>query len=264
MSLENFINQIVNNVKPQCTKLLNLKSDKSNEFIVEFYIYEDKLFFEAYTKNLCPKKEYIKIYSYKDIQNIKFFSICENIKQVYEEILNQIKEKDEQIILIEKANLLNLTIKECTFIIDEIPKDINTKIDDIYSHINILLNEIKDLKEKNIILEEKNKKLEEKIEEYDKILLLFKEKIDKKKKKEEDLKIVKEWIAPGKNITLNLLFKKSRDGNTSKDFHDFCDDKGKTLTLIETEEGRKFGEFSMKVGIHILVGTQLKMILFFH
>ena len=196
MSLENFINQIANNAKPQCTKLLNLKSDKSNEFIIEFYIYEDKLFFEAYSKNLCPKKEYKKIYTYKDIQNIKFFSTCENIKQVYEEIVNQINEKDEQIILIEKPNLLNVKIKECTFIIDEIPKDINTKINDIYSHINILLNEIKDLKDKNIVLEDKNKKLEEKVKENDKILLLFKEKIDKKKKKEEDLKKVKEWIAP--------------------------------------------------------------------
>ena len=52
---------------------------------------------------------------------------------------------------------------------------------------------------------------------------------------------IKEWISPGKDIKFNLLFKKSTDGNTTKDFHDHCDNKGKTLIIIETTEGRKFG-----------------------
>ena len=52
---------------------------------------------------------------------------------------------------------------------------------------------------------------------------------------------IKEWISPGKDIKFNLLFKKSTDGNTTKDFHDLCDNKGKTLIIIETTEGRKFG-----------------------
>ena len=52
---------------------------------------------------------------------------------------------------------------------------------------------------------------------------------------------IKEWISPGKDIKFKLLFKKSTDGNTTKDFHDHCDNKGKTLIIIETTEGRKFG-----------------------
>ena len=247
-------------VKPKITKTLNLKSDKSNQFEVQFYIYEDNLYFEAHSKNLCPQKDYQKFYSYQDIQKIKFFAMCEDIKDVYEEILNQINNKEDQINLVEKSNYINLNIplntkkiKECTFEIDEISKDVNTKINDLYSYINLLKNDVKDLKEKNKILEEKNKNLEEKnknleerVEEFDKILLLYKEEIKQKKIKEEDLKKIKEWIAPGKKVTLNLVFKKTINGHTFKDFHKFCDNKGKTITFIETVEGRKFGGFSDK------------------
>ena len=77
-----------------------------------------------------------------------------------------------------------------------------------------------------------------------------KEKEEKEKEKrlqeekDKDLNRVKEWIAPWKNIKFNLLFKKSRDGDTTADFHRLCDNKGKTLIMIETKEGRKFGGFT--------------------
>ena len=88
--------------------------------------------------------------------------------------------------------------------------------------------------------------MEEKVEEFDKILLLYKEEIKKKQIKEEDLKKIKEWVAPGKKVQLNLVFKKTVNGHTFKDFHKFCDNKGKTITLIETEEGRRFGGYADK------------------
>ena len=213
-----------NFIKPKNTKTLNLKSDKNNEFEIEFYIFEDNLFFEGTTKKFIPQKSYKKIYSFKEVLENKYFHICENMNEVYDEIQNLINEKAEQVKLIEKTNLLILSIplitkkiKECIFEIDEVDvKNVNTQINDLYSHIIQLLIEIKDLKEKNKILEEKNKnleeknkKLEEKIEEFDKILLLYKEEIKQKKIKEEDLKKIKEWIAPGKKVTLNLVFKKN-------------------------------------------------------
>ena len=65
--------------------------------------------------------------------------------------------------------------------------------------------------------------------------------VKKELQKQKDLNRIKEWISPGKDIKFELLFKKSTDGNTTKDFHDHCDNKGKTLIIIETTEGRKFG-----------------------
>ena len=275
MSQDNMPN---NFIKPKNTKTFNLKSDKNNEFEIEFYIFEDNLFFEGTTKKIIPQKSYKKIYSFKEVLENKYFYMCENINEVYDEIQNLINEKEEQIKLIEKTNLLILSIplntkkiKECIFEIDEVDvKNVNTQINDLYLHVNQILNDIKELKEKNKILEEKNtkleeknkileeknkkleeknKKLEEKVEEIDKLLLLpYKEKMKKEQQKEEqrkrDLNKIKEWIAPGKNITFNLLFKKSRDGDTTQDFHNHCDNKGKTLIIIETKEGRKFGGFT--------------------
>ena len=277
-----------NIVKPKNTKILHLKSDKNKDFEIQFYVYEENIIFEAYTKNIIPQKKFNKIYSFNDIQKNKFFIICENINEIFEEIQNQINEKEEQINIIEKSNLIILSIplntkkiKECIFEIDEIVENADIKINNLYSIINQLSKEIKDLKEKNNILEEKsykleeqnkileekNYKLEKKVEEIDKLLLMpFKERLKKeteeqlqkdkeerlkkemkeklRKEKEKDLNKIKEWIAPGKNIQFNLLFRKSRDGDKTADFHRLCDNKGKTLIMIETKEGRKFGGFT--------------------
>ena len=60
----------------------------------------------------------------------------------------------------------------------------------------------------------------------------------------DEFNIIKNWIDPHKNVELNLIFKKSRDGDSSNDFHKYCNNKGNTLILIETKEGRKFGGFT--------------------
>ena len=69
------------------------------------------------------------------------------------------------------------------------------------------------------------------------ILSPLKEKLKKEKEtekeKEKDLNKVKEWISPGKNVEFNLIFRKSEDGDTTADFHRLCENKGKTLIMIE-------------------------------
>ena len=47
-----------------------------------------------------------------------------------------------------------------------------------------------------------------------------------------------------KALPLNYFSKKSIDGDTAEDFHKYCDNQGKTLIIIETDEGRKFGGFT--------------------
>ena len=224
------VSKSVNAPKPENTKKLNLKSDKNNEFIIEFYAYENNLIFEGQAKNAIPQKNYKKIYSLDNVQkNNKYFLICENINEIYDEILSQISQNEEGVKLIEKLNAVILSIplntkkiKECTFEINEVTHNTNDKINELYSIVNQLTDEIKKLNEKN-------KALEEKVENIQKVLL------------QKDLNKIREWISPEKDITFNLLFKKSRDGNSTKDFHDHCDNKGKTLIIIETLEGRRFG-----------------------
>ena len=52
---------------------------------------------------------------------------------------------------------------------------------------------------------------------------------------------LKQWK---KNVTFQLLYKKSRDGNEYKTFHDLCDNKGETLTLIKSSEGFIIGGYT--------------------
>jgi len=243
----------INIQKPKNVKTLNLKSDKNNDYEIQLYVYENNLIFEGQTQNAIPQKNYKRIYSFEDAQKNKYFLICENINEIYDEILSQISQNEKEVKISEKnekANTLILTIplntkkiKECFFEIDEVVNNTNDKINELYSIVNNLTNEVKNLKEKNQKLEEKNQKLEERVEEMEKLLLLpYKENMVKKElQKQKDMNRIKEWISPGKDIKFNLLFKKSTDGNTTKDFHDHCDNKGKTLIIIETTEGRKFG-----------------------
>ena len=235
----------INIRKPKNVKTLNLKSDKNNDYEIQLYVYENNLIFEGQTQNAIPQKNYKRIYSFEEVQKNKYFLICENINEIYDEILGQISQNEKEMKIgekNEKANTLILTIplntkkiKECFFEIDEVVNNTNDKINELYSIVNNLTNEVKNLKEKN-------QKLEERVEEMEKLLLLpYKENLAKELQKQKDMNRIKEWISPGKDIKFKLLFKKSTDGNTTKDFHDHCDNKGKTLIIIETTEGRKFG-----------------------
>ena len=60
-------------------------------------------------------------------------------------------------------------------------------------------------------------------------------------------KMINEWIAPymEKNITYELLFKTSIDGDSSTTFHNKCNKKGPTITFIKTTAGKRFGGFTM-------------------
>lgn len=231
--------------KPKETKMLNIFSDKKREYGILLYVIEENLIIEAKTKNVVPQKNFEKSFSINEIQKNKYFGICENIDEIFEEIKGLIEGNEDKIHLIEETNSLILgipintkKIKECLFQIDEKISDTKQKIDELYSYINTLLDKIKELENKNQSLE---KSLNEINEKLNPIYNKFKE---KEEKKNDDLKKVKQWIDPNKNITLNLIFKKSRDGNTTQSFHNYCDNKGKTLIMIETTKGRKFGGFT--------------------
>eukprot|EP01156_Anaeramoeba_ignava_P021480 Anaeramoba_ignava/c19130_g1_i1.p1 GENE.c19130_g1_i1~~c19130_g1_i1.p1 ORF type:complete len:452 (+),score=77.21 c19130_g1_i1:263-1618(+) len=59
------------------------------------------------------------------------------------------------------------------------------------------------------------------------------------------VKKIKKWINDNQFFDqMNLTFRASRDGYSSKTFHQVCDDKGKTLTLIESNDGFIFGGYT--------------------
>ena len=55
------------------------------------------------------------------------------------------------------------------------------------------------------------------------------------------------WIKEKINknsIKFELIFKMSKNGTSSNDFHKYCDNKGPTLTLIKTTKNKIFGGFT--------------------
>ena len=44
----------------------------------------------------------------------------------------------------------------------------------------------------------------------------------------------------------NLIYSATRDGSYPEDFHRKCDNKGPTITLIKTNDNRKFGGYISK------------------
>ena len=55
--------------------------------------------------------------------------------------------------------------------------------------------------------------------------------------------MVQTWLNNRKFKT-ELLYRKSKDGSTPDDFHKKCDNKGTTITFIETNKGYKFGGYT--------------------
>ena len=45
-----------------------------------------------------------------------------------------------------------------------------------------------------------------------------------------------EWINPQNELKTELLYRMSKDGESYDDFHNLCDNKGPTLTLIKSTE----------------------------
>ena len=58
------------------------------------------------------------------------------------------------------------------------------------------------------------------------------------------LEKVKKKINSSKEIKATLLYRKSKDGDSVKSFHNLCDNKGPTLTLIESSTGFIIGGYT--------------------
>ena len=170
--------------------------------------------------------------------------MCENVQDVYEELDNLINSQLNENLkgeILEESNFIILRIplntkkiKECLFQIDEIVSNTEQKFNELYSTINEL----------KIQLENKDQQIKTLQKEINEIKSIFQEQIKKEKERISELNNISKWIDPNKKITYNLLFKKTRDGDTTQRFHAFCDNKGKTVTIIETIEGNKFGGFT--------------------
>ena len=193
----------------------------------------------------------------------------ENIQKIFTKLRNSLNNREDEILLEidDKYNKLYFNIdiiRECDKLSNKIKislekgKEIENNWDNnklkilIFNCINIEKN-IKEINllNKNIekisdldinfkfnLEESKVNKLLDSIKIFGKIVEnKFDTKID------FDEKLVKSWL-DGRKFMSELLYRKSRDGSTPDDFHNKCDNKGITMTIIETTKGNKFGGYT--------------------
>ena len=216
------LNSTINEIKKIYEQNINNK-DKLKEEIQKYFTNirnslnkrEDELLLEVdkiYKEKFCDEK----------IIN-KLEKLPENIKNSLEKgkiIIDEWKNNELSSLLNDCLNIEN-NIKEINYINESIKK---------FKSLNLNI--------KFIPLTTDDKEILETIEKFGKIKdNLFQSKI------ELDDILVASWLN-NKNFTAELLYRKSRDGSTPQDFHSKCDNKGTTITFIETTKGYKFGGYT--------------------
>jgi len=212
-------------------------------------------------KIIIKVNENDNIYESKyNLENIKrkskFFQIC-NISEIYSTISNIFENKKYELEKKDKSFLLKIQIEFYDSKNEAIFELIDTKKDkdDLIQQLLIEQKEIKDqlnsiqdeMKEKFNLIMLKLNQLTNKTEEEDYNF----ENIFKKSKiikiKGNHINCLKNWINPNNNnIKVHLLYDAKRDGGLSTVFHQLCDNKGPTLTIIKTSNGKRIGGFTSR------------------
>ena len=106
------------------------------------------------------------------------------------------------------------------------------------------INEINELKEKINNLTERMISLENKLEKLESKKRHTYGLTDKIIKTEEEINELFSFISNGRERQFRLLYSPTLEANKKEDFHKNCDNKGSTIILVETSNGRRFGAFA--------------------
>ena len=149
-------------------------------------------------------------------------------------------------------DLIPLELKKNSMSLKDICENLSKEVSDLKNRINELEKENQNFKNEINLLKEENKKRDLRMEEIEK----WKNKIENNRKKidsyilteKEDIDFISNRLKKldyfkGKDIFYELIFRGTRDGETPDIFHKICDGKAKTITVIKTIKGLKFGGY---------------------
>ena len=264
------------------SKTFQLESNKKNIIEIKLIKNISKITIEGKYKNLSEPIIYYSRQSIDEIKINKYFLMFDNLNEVYEELINLIK--NNKCSLIEENNKLIISIpiattkiKEIKLILNQKEKSDKEKIEDLYSiidnlksyydgKINILFNLIQHqnnkINELTNIIRQQDDRIKE-LNKFKKQQGININKIENQNIKKElnlnnfyDSLIVNnqiyisylnQWINLREGpFKTKLLFRKSVNGNSYNEFHRLCDNQGKTIVLIQTKEGLIIGGYTSK------------------
>lgn len=227
-------------------KEIDLKSNKNNLFKVTLSSDENNLVIKASRKDSLIIESFSNKFQVEKIRENKYLSMCDNLGEICQELEGLINTKDMSIIenedtLTVSIVLPSVKVKEINFLLNKEPKSENEKINELTSIILELKKEVGELKD---IVSDQAKEitlLKEKTKFLPKNTDLIQSNILEGK---EDYSFINSLFS--NKCTFNLLYRATRDGSYPRDYHKKCDNQGPTLTLIKTDNNRKFGGYVSK------------------
>ena len=229
---------------------LTLESNKNSQFQVSLENIDHKLSIKAKNMTSIPNKNYSKSMSLEEIKENKFFSFCDDISEVINELTeiqkSKITEETNQITLYIPIN--SKKIKEFVIQMKETEKTSEEKFEELYKIISAVREENKNLRIKIETLENKYNKeintLKQNIEELKYYIGNFVNFENSKILTKNRYEMLKNFINPNVEMKLELIYSAKRDGDNRKAFHDKCDNKFPTITLVKTEKNIIFGGYT--------------------
>ena len=252
------------------------------KYEISIYKRGNYLIIETEISKDSQKSKYSNYYSLDDLQKSnKFLALCDNIDDIIDTICENTSKYSCNIIENNNFYQINIPVpvknlKEISFILKERKKSQVEIINELISNSDIQKKEIEELnknvKEQNIkiakqdeIIKQQNNKINKLENEVTNLLEEIKKiksenntiKNDIKKKFEinpevnspskiintESFKQLNNWINPLRSLKFELIFTASINGDSAKVFHEICDGKGPTVTIVKGKNGYIFGGY---------------------
>ena len=233
--------------------------EKINTFVIENKSSKYKLSLEGGEREIkfhleelesLPKITFEENFTLESLkQKSKFFLMFETIEELMPDMLDFFKNKKYSLSFETNCAVISLflpmrVVEEITLPIPQTESDPNSVIQELTITMNKLNKQIKSMKLEMNEMKEFIDQLKEvdyivgsinrnKALQSDKII------IDEKEKK-----LICDWISVDRKVKMTLLYKATRDGDSSSTFHNKCNGKSPTLTLVKTSNGYRCGGFT--------------------
>ena len=234
-------------------KAYTINSNKNNSFT---------LIIKKSNSTINIKAEYKEIFIHifekemdiNTLQKNKYLILCETIDEIYDDLITLLNEN--QTTIIEEDNKISINIptkhpriKEIIFTLEEEVINETQKVQDLIKYISTINKKLKSLEEENNNLKAKINEFEIYIPFLKHCKYIFDNKISNLNSviigNNDEYNIrLKNWINPNKKIKFLLLYKMIRDGMSFSTFHNLCDNKGPTVLLTQSIDGKILGMYN--------------------
>ena len=131
----------------------SINSDKNHSFNITFQNLNSTIGISATYEDDIMKHNYEKKITLDELKQNKYLALCDSIDEIYDELIRLLNKNQYKII--EETNKIyisipveHLKVKEILIVVNEIIKNDSEKINELFSIISTMKQEIKELKEK--------------------------------------------------------------------------------------------------------------------